>query len=180
MTNHVHVVAIPEREGSLWRTFHRCHGCYATEFNLKYRCSGHVWQARPYSCALDDAHLWAAIRYVELNPVRAGMVYRAEQYRWSSAPAHCGLVEAPLLDTVWRSPAEIQDWKRWLAFENADDINQRIRQRTHTGRPCGDGAFVRLAEQLTGRCLFPKKPGPKPKTELETQAMLWRTDEIGS
>ena len=63
----------------------------ALSLNKRHGFSGHVWQGRFFSCPLDEAHLWAAIRYVELNPVRAGMVARAEDYKWSSAPAHCGL-----------------------------------------------------------------------------------------
>ena len=56
MSNHVHLVAIPERNDSLWRTLHRCHGVYATRFNSKYGLTGHLWQARPFSCALDEEH----------------------------------------------------------------------------------------------------------------------------
>jgi len=88
MTNHVHIVAIPEHPDSLSRLFHFAHGVYATRFNIKHGLTGHLWQARPFSSCLDDFHLWAAIRYVERNPVRAHMVDRAEDYRWSSAPAH--------------------------------------------------------------------------------------------
>ena len=70
MTNHVHFVAIPERRDSIWKTFHRCHSVYATKFNMKYEFSGHLWQGRPFSCVLDEAHLWAAALYVERNPVQ--------------------------------------------------------------------------------------------------------------
>src|SRR5438552_3548605 len=89
MSNHVHFVAIPERQDSLWKTFHRCHSAYAVEFNLKYGLAGHLFQGRPFSTVLDERHFWSAIRYVELNPVRAGMVRHAEDYVWSSAVAHC-------------------------------------------------------------------------------------------
>jgi len=65
------------------------HTVYAMRFNTRTQLSGHVWQGRFYSCVLDEAHLWAAVRYVERNPVRAGMVNRAEDHPWSSAPAHC-------------------------------------------------------------------------------------------
>jgi putative transposase len=87
MTIHVHVIGIPEHKNSIARALGECHGAYAAEFNKKYRKSGHVWQLRPYSCVLDDAHAWAAVRYVERNPLRAGMVDRAEEYPWSSARA---------------------------------------------------------------------------------------------
>jgi len=164
MTNHVHVVAMPERRDSLWRTFHRCHGVYANRFNRKYGLTGHLWQARPFSCALDEEHPWQAIRYVELNPVRAHMVERAEDYPWSSAAAHCGLREDLLIVPEWATRDEIQNWKQWLAAGNESDVDQRIRHHTFIGRPCGNDTFVQDAEQLLGRRLAPRKPGPKPKS----------------
>jgi len=69
MTNHVHVVGLPNRPDSIAQTFKYGHGVYATEFNKEYLKSGHVWQARPFSCVLDQVHTWAAIRYVERNTV---------------------------------------------------------------------------------------------------------------
>src|SRR6266566_3168322 len=163
MSNHVHFVAIPQYKDSLWRTFHRCHGNYAARFNMKYAFSGHLWQARPFSCVLDEQHFWAAIRYVERNPVRAEMVGCAEDYPWSSAAAHCGLVEDTLLDPEWTCPDSIQNWGEWLKIGNEPKIDQRLRDRTFTGRPCGDERFAREAERLLGRHLVPQKPGPKPK-----------------
>lgn len=90
MSNHVHYVAIPEQPDSLALTLKNTHGRHATHLNVCHSSSGHVWQGRFYSCPLDMAHLWAALRYVELNPVRARLVDEADQYPWSSAAAHCG------------------------------------------------------------------------------------------
>jgi putative transposase len=179
MTNHVHFVAIPGRSDSVGRTFHRCHGVYAKRFNSKYTLTGHLWQARPFSCALDEEHFRAAVRYVERNPVRACMVDRAEDYPWSSAAAHCGLREEALL-AVDQTPAEeTGSWSRWLEFNNDDEIDDAIRERTFTGRPCGTEAFVSSAEQSLGRQLKPKKPGPKPKVLLiENGPTLWVKDQI--
>jgi putative transposase len=178
MSNHVHFVVIPEREDSLWKTFHRCHGMYATRFNLKYGLSGHLWQARPYSCVLDEDHLWAAIRYVERNPVRAGMVACAEDYRWSSAAAHCGLQKDAMLEAQWLPPHTIQDWRHWLEEESDVLTEQRIRDRTFTGRPCGDEKFVRTTEKLLGRSLARRKPGPKSKQPLlDGEPLDWTTEE---
>lgn len=89
MPNHVHFIATPERPDSISKTFHRCHGIYAGRFNDKYALVGHLWQQRPFSCVLSEGHLRNALRYVELNPVRAGIVTSAGDYRWSSARAHC-------------------------------------------------------------------------------------------
>ena len=163
MSTHIHLVAIPDGKDSVWRSFHRCHGAYATQFNMKYEFCGHLWQARPFSCALDEAHLWAAIRYVERNPVRAGLVDCAVDYPWSSAAAHCGLRPDPLLDSEWIARSEIRDWREWLSEDNQRGVNQRLRDKTFTGRPCGDDMFVQEAERLLHRHLAPQRPGPKPK-----------------
>jgi REP-associated tyrosine transposase len=162
MTNHVHLIGVPRREDSIAKTLKHCHGMYAAEFNKKYGKTGHLWQARPYSCVLDEAHAWAALRYVERNPVRAGMTIRAEDYIWSSARAHCGLETDPLLTSDWFPTGSIQDWSSWLAEESNSEQEQRIRDRTFTGRPCGDEQFTRQVGAALGRSLEPGKPGRKP------------------
>jgi putative transposase len=179
MTNHIHVVAVPGCKDSIAKTFKYCHGVYATEFNKKYRKTGHLWQARPYSCVLDEPHAWAALRYVERNPVRARMVERAEQYPWSSAPAHCGLRDDTLLDSLWPEPDAVKKWSQWLGGETNVEQEQRIRERTFTGRPSGDDAFVREIEVMLGRSLRLRKPGPKAKgSDSDRQGVLWTTGEI--
>lgn len=82
MPNHVHWIAVPESPASLTKTFARAHGRYAQYCNSLLQRSGHFWQNRFYSCALDEAHLWAALRYVERNPVRAGLRGASEDWTW--------------------------------------------------------------------------------------------------
>jgi len=74
MTNHVHLIPVPDSRSALSQCMHDLHGLYVDYFNRKYRLSGHLWQERFFACVLDDSHLWNAIRYVERNPVRARMV----------------------------------------------------------------------------------------------------------
>jgi putative transposase len=93
MSNHVHLIAVPRKTDSLALTLKHTHGRYATYWNVNHASSGRVWQGRFYSCPLDTPHLWAALRYIELNPVRAGMVAQPEDYSWASAASHCGLAE---------------------------------------------------------------------------------------
>ena len=111
MSNHVHLIVIPRAAHSLAQALKHTHGRYAAYWNARQSSSGHVWQGRFYSCPLDDSHLWIALRYVELNPVRAGMAAAAAQWKWSSVAAHCGAsLAAPLLEMdLWR--------KRWTAAE---------------------------------------------------------------
>src|SRR5882672_3875733 len=91
MDNHVHLIAVPDREDSLSLALQQLHSGYATYFNLRHSKSGHLWQGRFKCAVMDSAHLWNGVRYVERNPVRAGIVARAQDYTWSSAASHCGL-----------------------------------------------------------------------------------------
>ena len=77
MTNHVHLVAVPERADSFARGLGRAHYLYARALHERRGGSGHLWQNRFFSCPLDRDHLWTALRYVDLNPVRAGLVEEA-------------------------------------------------------------------------------------------------------
>ena len=166
MTNHVHLIAQPERANSLAKAIHDVQGAYAQRFNSKHGLNGPLWHGRFYSCALDERHMWAAVRYVERNPVRAGLVSRAEDYPWSSAAAHCNLRTDDILDWRWLSESGIKDWSAWLSIEDVD-ATQRIRERTLSGRPCGTDGFVQLIETRLGRRLSPLKRGPKPKARVE-------------
>jgi putative transposase len=91
MPNHVHLVAVPEHNDSLACAIRDAHGMYASYFNRTYGLEGHLWQGRYFSCAMNPDHTTTAVRYVERNPVRAGIVDRAQDYEWSSAAAHCGV-----------------------------------------------------------------------------------------
>ena len=91
MTNHVHLIAVPEREDSLAVLFGRAHGRYSQALNIRRGRCGHLWQARFHSCPMSAVHLQVGLRYVEANPCRAGLVERPEHYRWSSAAVHRGI-----------------------------------------------------------------------------------------
>ena len=163
MTNHVHFVVVPKDEKSLGTFFRNVDGTYADYFNTRYDYVGHLWSERFKSSVLDTRYLVNAVRYVERNPVRAGMVVRAEDYAWSSASAHCGLREDRLLSDDLPLLSQVSDWSAWLEYEESVEDTKLLRSRTQTGRPCGDEAFLRrLSAQLGRDDLLPKKPGPKP------------------
>ena len=166
MSNHVHLIAVPMREEYLGQALRDAHTVYAMRFNTGTGTTGHVWQGRFYSCPLDETHLWAAVRYVERNPVRAGLVARAEQYPWSSARAHCGLAKDTLLSGEFPPPGVVDDWAAWLTHEDDAAAVDRIRQQTNTGRPCGSVAFVERLEGLVGRLLRPGRRGRKAGTVI--------------
>jgi putative transposase len=164
MTNHVHLVAFPEGEESLSRALHIAHTEYSVYFNSKYGFAGHLFQGRPDMCVMDDSHLWNAIRYVERNPVRAGMVQRAEDYPWSSAAAHCGLRSDLLLSTDFPPTGVIDNWSGWLEVDQSEEVKRTIRRHTSTGRPwCTPELLIQL-EKLTGRDLQLRNPG-RPRKE---------------
>jgi putative transposase len=167
MTNHVHWVAVPGRPDSLARAFGRAHNDYSRWFNIKNHRAGHLWQNRFFSCPLDPAHLAQAMRYVELNPVRAEITASPVDYQWSSARAHCGLESPPpWLDTAqWSARYSPQQWQEVLAFDFrlAGDLD-RLREATRTGRPFGTQQFIAELEAKLDRRLFPGKPG-RPRKE---------------
>ena len=131
------------------------------------------WQGRYYSCVLGSAHLWAAARYVERNPVRAGMVERAENYPWSSARAHVNGQLDPLLDPGLPIIESIGNWAEWLAAEDLPDQLEAIRTATTRDFPLGEDSFVLELEARLGRPLRPQKRGPKVETrEADKQGEL--------
>ena len=167
MDNHVHLIAVPGRADSLARTLQRTHADYARYANIKHRSTGHLWQSRYFSCPLDPIHCWQALAYVEKNPVRAGMVSRPAQWRWSSARAHLGDRDFAIwLDlTLWRKSYTAKHWQEVLRTSIADEAQaERIRAASRTGRPLGPDHFVLQLERYLKRRLAPGKPGRPPRT----------------
>jgi len=165
MTNHIHLVVVPATDDGLQRVLKPLHMRYAQRINRARGWKGHLWQGRFFSSPLDDAYLWAAVRYVERNPVRAGIVHRAEDYRWSSAAAHCGSRTDGLLnlDSSWSKQfAVVQDWSAWLAEGDETEKIRILRQNIDNGVPCGNEGFVRRLGKVVGRGLE-YRPQGRPK-----------------
>jgi len=126
---------------------------------------GYLWQGRFLSCTRDEKHLYATMRYVENNPVRAHLVKRAEQYRWSSARAHVRGGSAASLSEDWYLVKEHGYWSALLREKDDAHLIKEVRQSTKTGRPCGDEGFLQKLEGMLGRKLAPLPRGRprKPK-----------------
>jgi putative transposase len=161
MDNHVHLVAIPQAEDALAHAIGRTHFRYSQYLNRFHRRSGHLWQGRFYSCALDERHFWLALRYVELNPVRAKLCRRPWRYAWSSAAAHTDEhAESELLDlSAWYEQMPAEAWRKELSRGLKDAELAQMRLRTHTGRPLGSDSFLSKLEALLGRRLRALPPG---------------------
>ena len=163
MPNHVHLIMVPTYADGLWSALGEAHRSYTRHINFREGWRGHLWQERFHSFAMDERHLMAAVRYVELNPVTAGLCRFPQDWKWSSARAHLqaqddGLVKVkPMLDRV-------RNWSEYLSGRTLDADVALIRQHARTGRPLGGLEFIQNLEKLTGCDFTPKCPGRKPTT----------------
>ena len=123
--------------------------------------TGHLWQNRFYSCLLDEGHYWAALRYVERNPVRARLVRLPWRYRWSSAALHTGRGgPAGLLDLeTWRRDISPKEWEETLTEPQDEEFVRQLRLRTQTGRALASDSFVSKVEAFLGRRVRPLPVG---------------------
>lgn len=171
MPNHVHLILTPRDEDGLRAALSETHRRYSREVNFREGWRGYLWQGRFASFPMDENYLLACARYVELNPVRAKMVARPRDWRWSSARAHLTgrddalVTVSPLLDRV-------DDWKAFLGERLDTAQRDAIRAGERTGRPLGALAFVRKLEKKLDRSLTRRKPGPKPSAH-DKQARLF-------
>ncbi len=133
MPNHVHLILVPSDEDGLRRALAPTHARYASEIHRREGGCGHFWQGRFRSVPMDEAHLHACLRYVELNPVRAGLAARPEDWRWSSARGHLGLARDGLVDPE-PMRERIDDWRSFLDAGLDEEERETIRLAERTGR----------------------------------------------
>lgn len=177
MPNHVHLIGVPAATQSLAKAIGAAHWRYAQWLNRRLKRTGHLWENRYFSSPLDPTHLWAAVRYVERNPLRAGLVRVAEEFDWSSARAHISGEPSELLDGQRPFVGASFDWSAWLN-DTADGLEaDKLRANTRTGRPTGADSFVRALEERLGRPLRPQRRGPKPRAS--GAAADWPLNEAG-
>jgi putative transposase len=162
MPNHVHLVLTPSDEAGLGLAVGEAHRRYTNFINARGRWTGHLFQSRFSSAAMDEDHLLAAVRYVSLNPVRARLAPKAEDWAWSSTRGHLAgeddaLVRVrPVLERVDRFSDILQ-----AAPDDAEF--KTLRDSEGSGRPLGDADFIAGLERLLGRPLAKRAPGRKPK-----------------
>ena len=157
MPNHVHLIAVPRHETALSQAIGMAHRRYAARINRREGWSGHLWQDRFASAPMDEAHLIAAARYVELNPVRAGLIADPGDYRWSSARAHLDGEDDALVATA-PLRARIPDWRTLLLAGLSEVELERLRRHFHFGWPLGDDEFL---DALSRRYHLPVRPRPR-------------------
>lgn len=165
MPNHVHLVLVPSDEDGLRRSLGETHRRYTRRINRREDWRGHLWQERFHSYPMDERHLLACVRYVELNPVRAGLVAQPRDWRWSSARAHLGGSD----DGVTRlAPLQqrVPDWKAFLAGGLEEDMLEAVRKHQRSGHPLGSTDFSAMLEERLGRKVMPRRRG-RPRKEIK-------------
>jgi len=164
MPNHVHLIVNPRSEDGLRRAMGDAHRRYSRHVNFREGWRGHLFQGRFASFVMDERYLLAAARYVELNPVRAGLADKPWRWKWGSARAHrrgrddALVTVKPLLDLVG-------DWQEFLSVPPSEEERNALRRHERTGRPLGSAAFLTKIERALHRMLRPNKPGPKPRAQ---------------
>jgi putative transposase len=173
MPNHVHLILTPGDVAGIGLAVGEAHRRYTNFINARGRWTGHLFQSRFASVVMDEDHLIAAARYVPMNPVRAGLVARAQDWPWSSAGAHLAgrddglVVTQPLLD-------RIEDFAAFLAEGEVAEASVALRAAETTGRPLGNQAFIQDLERILGRRLARGRPGPAAKASTaDGQQTLW-------
>ncbi|MBT7952847.1 MAG: transposase [Gammaproteobacteria bacterium] len=162
MPNHVHLVVVPRRDDSLASFFSEAHRRYTRRINFREGWRGHLWQERFHSFVMDEQYLLATVRYIELNPVRARLCDRPEEWTWSSVHAHLAGKD-DMLVSVKPMLERINNWQNFLAtYESSEELTT-IRRHSRTGRPAGNEGFLDKLEAMTGRSFRRAKTGPKPK-----------------
>ncbi len=162
MPNHVHLILVPPTPTALALCLREVHRRYTRHVNEREGWRGYLWQGRFASAVMDEPHFLAALRYVELNPVRAGLVERATDWRWSSARTHLHGQDDGLTDRA-AVAGLVDDWAAFLALEERPERLEALRSAERTGRPAGDPGFVAALEVRLGTTLRRRRPGRRPE-----------------
>jgi len=173
MDNHVHLILVPADADGLRAALAEAHRRYSSRINAREGWTGYLFQGRFASYPMDDAHLMAAVRYVERNPVAAGLVAHAQDWRWSSARSHVSgrRMAGDPLTNVAALGAHVRNWKAMLRHGlEAGDLgpegeaeSEAIEARLRTGRPLAAETWIAEQEAALDRKLAPARRGRKAK-----------------
>lgn len=164
MGNHVHLLLRPKHELSLCKMMQGVALSYTQYVNRKYRSTGRLWECRYHSSIVEeDLHLWAVVRYIELNPVRARIVEPAEDYPFSSARAHLnGILDDVLGEKLFPTDSEHKQYAKWLMDGVVKEEGKRIGAALKADVPFGSESFINNLEEKFGR-KFAIRPRGRPK-----------------
>lgn len=176
MTNHVHLLVTPQQVGAIGRMMQYLGRDYVTHINIQYRRSGTLWEGRYRSCLVDtQTYLLLCHRYIELNPVRAGMVATPQEYPWSSYGANALDLHDPCIRphaeylALGVNAEERRTTYRTLFDEGIDHERlAAIRNYNQQQRALGSTRFQAEIEAALGRCMSVRpahRPAKKPEGE---------------
>jgi putative transposase len=172
MPNHVHLILCPSTDDGLGKAIGAAHRKWASFVNARGRWHGHLFDSRFASVVMDEAHLISAVRYVALNPVRAGLVARAEDWPWSSVRAHLVAVDDGLV-TVKPVLDRMTPFEDVIRGTGDDATFAALRAAELTGRALGTAEFVRDLERRLGRPIARRAAGRKPRANAETEPEMF-------
>jgi putative transposase len=159
MNNHVHLLARPKRDESLYKMMQGITLCYTQHINRKYEKTGRLWESRYHSCIVDREHyLWAVARYIEQNPKRAKIVKKEEGYSYSSAKAHIEGKRDDILGEELFNDTQRKDYIAFIRENITEDEMHRLKYATRTGRPFGDDNFIKKMEKKLDKRFILQKP----------------------
>ena len=161
MPNHIHLIAVPQTKEGLNLAVGEPHRRYTRRVNFREGWRGHFWQGRFVSFVMEEGHLLACARYIELNPVRAGLVKRPEDWPWSSAESHINMKDDGLIKRKPLVEMINKPWNEFLSYDVEETEMEVFRKHERRGRPLGGDSFIGSLEEMLGRNLKFKKPGPK-------------------
>ena len=173
MANHVHLIATPARPESLALVMQAVGRRYVRQFNRRHGRTGTLWEGRYRASIIqEDRYLLACLRYVEMNPVRAGIVPSADRYAWSSHRHHLGLVDDPLVSphgVYWalgNTPFDREVAYRQLFEEPPRVEDGELTEALLKGHPVAEGSFLERLEGTTGRKWVHRPVGRPRKTAM--------------
>lgn len=161
MPNHVHLVLVPDHGDALRAALSKVHRAYAGRIHAREQRTGHFWQGRFGCVAMDEAHLLAALRYVALNPVRARLAARAQDWRWSSVHALLDPARGDGITATDPVLERVPDFAALLETGEDAGLSSSLRRAESVGRPLGNSAFLDQVEAVLGRNPKPRKRGPQ-------------------
>ncbi len=143
MSNHTHLLLVPNEKDSLAKAMQKLSMCYTQHINRKYNRSGRLWEGRFFSALIDkESYLWTVCRYIEQNPLRAGISEKAIDYIWSSARINSGLMKSDFLEPIWETYLDKNEYRRLLAEGIEEAEIKKVRRYTSKGVPLGSKEFL--------------------------------------
>jgi len=163
MPNHIHLLLRPSDDEGLAKMMQGVTLCYSKYFNGENGRTGRLWECRYHSTIIDgDSYLWTVSKYIEKNPVRAGISGKPEDYPYSSAKAHIlGIKDLLLKDSLF-DKSELNEYRKFVGSADDKKIIEEIRKQTRLGKPLGNAGFVKtLSERLGCSLSFRAKGRPR-------------------